>query len=61
MKTKLLLFTKWGITFEEPYRMEEQINRTVYYADRERLQKSISLSCTEEESEYFIFSQISWK
>ncbi|MCR0410317.1 type IV secretory system conjugative DNA transfer family protein [[Clostridium] innocuum] len=41
MKTKLLLFTKWGITFEEPYRMEEQINRTVYYADRERLQKSI--------------------
>lgn len=41
MKTKLPLFIKWGITFEEAYRIEEQISRKVYYADRERLQKSI--------------------
>lgn len=41
MKTKLPLFTNWGITFEEPYRIEEQILRTVHYADKARLQQAI--------------------
>lgn len=34
MKTKLKLFLKWGITFEEPYEIEEKSARKVAYADR---------------------------
>ena len=41
MKTKLLLYKKWGITFDEPYRIPEQSSRTVYYADRLRIQEAI--------------------
>lgn len=60
MKTKLPLFIKWGITFEEPYRIEEQISRTVYYADRERLQKSIlnKLGSKEETEDEILHIQI---
>lgn len=41
MKTKLLLFKKWGISFDEPYRIPEQISRKVYYADKLKIQDAI--------------------
>lgn len=41
MRTKLYLFTKWGITFDEAYRIEEQVSRKVYYADKERIEQAI--------------------
>ena len=41
MKVKLRLFFKWGIEFEEPYILEEQGNRQVYYAKKDRLENAI--------------------
>lgn len=41
MRTKLYLFTKWGITFDVAYRIEEQVSRKVYYADKERIEQAI--------------------
>lgn len=35
MRTKLKLFLKWGITFEEPYEIEEKSARKVAYADKQ--------------------------
>lgn len=49
MKTKLLLYSKWGITFDEPFQMEEQITRTVYYADKEIIQKAIQKKYAKQE------------
>ena len=37
MQVKLRLFFEWGITFEEPYTVEEKGNRRVYYADKEEI------------------------
>ena len=37
MQVKLRLFFEWGITFEEPYTVEEKGNRKVYYADKEEI------------------------
>lgn len=42
MLTKLKLFKDWGITFEKPYRLEEQANRVVNYANIYELEKNIS-------------------
>ena len=41
MRTKLRLFLDWGITFDEPYRIDERVNRSIAYADRNELLKSI--------------------
>lgn len=41
MKTKMNLFTKWGITFDESYRIEEQASRTVHYADKSKIEFAI--------------------
>ena len=41
MQTKLRLFLDWGITFEEPYQIEERANRKIAYADRDELIRSI--------------------
>ena len=41
MRTRLRLFLEWGITFEEEYRVEEQVARKVYYADRDALTRAI--------------------
>lgn len=41
MKTRLRLFFKWGIKFEEAYAAEEQAERKVRYADREELETEI--------------------
>lgn len=41
MKTRLKLFFKWGIKFEEAYSVEEQAERKVQYADREELETEI--------------------
>ncbi len=38
MKTRLKLFIKWGIKFEEAYAVEEQAERSVLYADRGELE-----------------------
>jgi type IV secretion system protein VirD4 len=32
MRTKLQLYFKWGISFEEPYQVPERAQREVYYA-----------------------------
>ncbi len=41
MKTILKLFLKWGITFEDPYEMEEKSARKVSYVDKDRLENEI--------------------
>ena len=41
MRTRLRLFLDWGITFGEPYRMQEHGQRKVYYADRRELETAI--------------------
>ncbi len=41
MKTRLKLFFKWGIKFEEAYAVEEQAERKVLYADRVELETEI--------------------
>ena len=41
MRTRLRLFLEWGLTFEEEYRVEEQVARKVYYADRDALTRAI--------------------
>lgn len=41
MRTRLKLFFKWGIKFEEAYAIEEQAERKVLYADRADLEAEI--------------------
>ncbi len=41
MKTRLKLFFKWGIKFEEAYAAEEHAERKVLYADRAELETEI--------------------
>ena len=41
MRTKLKLFLKWGITFEEPYEIEERAARKVVYADKQEIEEEI--------------------
>lgn len=41
MKTILKLFLNWGITFEDPYEMEEKSARKVSYVDKDRLETEI--------------------
>ena len=41
MRTRLRLFLEWGITFEEEYRVEEQVARKVYYADQNAMTRAI--------------------
>ena len=52
MRTKLKLFLKWGITFEEPYEIEEKSARKVAYADKQEIEEEIVrryMCCMEEE------------
>lgn len=54
MKTKLKLFLKWGITFEEPYEIEEKSARKVAYADKQEIEEEIVrryMCCVDEEQE----------
>ena len=54
MKTKLKLFLKWGITFEEPYEIEERSARKVSYADKQEIEEEIIrryMCCMEDETE----------
>lgn len=41
MKTRLRLFMKWGINFEEPYVVEERAARKVQYADKQKIEEEI--------------------
>ncbi len=41
MKVKFRLFFKWGITFENPYVVEEKANRRVAYATKNELEDGI--------------------
>ena len=41
MKTKLKLFLKWGITFEEPMGFPEKSARKVAYADEQEIEEEI--------------------
>ena len=41
MRTKLQLYFKWGISFEEPYQTPERAQREVYYAGKEELLMNI--------------------
>ena len=41
MRTKLQLYFKWGISFEEPYQVPERSQREVYYAGKEELLMNI--------------------
>ena len=54
MRTKLKLFQKWGITFEEPYEIEEKAARKVAYADKQEIEEEIIrryMCCVDEEQE----------
>ena len=54
MKTKLKLFLKWGIMFEEPYEIEEKSARKVAYADKQEIEEEIIrryMCCVDEEPE----------
>lgn len=53
MRTKLKLFLKWGITFEEPYEIAEKSERKVVYADKQELEEEIirRSMCYQEEDE----------
>ena len=44
MRTKLQLYFKWGISFEEPYQVPERAQREVYYAGKEELLMNINKS-----------------
>ena len=44
MRTKLQLYFKWGISFEEPYQVPERAQREVYYARKEELLMNIKKS-----------------
>ena len=44
MRTKLQLYFKWGISFEEPYQVPERAQREVYYAEKEELLMNIKKS-----------------
>ena len=44
MRTKLQLYFKWGIQFEEPYQVPERAQREVYYAGKEELLMNIKKS-----------------
>ena len=44
MRTKLPLYFKWGIKFEEPYQTPERAQREVYYAGKEELLMNIKKS-----------------
>ena len=50
MQTKLRLFLDWGITFDEPYQIEERVNRKIAYADRDELMRSILKKYPQKES-----------
>ena len=41
MKTRLKLFFKWGIQFENAYSIEEKSERKVQYADRAEVEMEI--------------------
>lgn len=41
MQTRLRLFLEWGITFGEPYILEERAARTVAYASKQELMDAI--------------------
>ena len=41
MKVKLKLFFKWGITFKDEYKVQENGNRKVYYAEKQELIEEI--------------------
>ena len=41
MRTRLKLFFKWGIQFEEAYSIEEKFERKVQYADREEVETAV--------------------
>lgn len=41
MRTRLKLFTEWGITFGKPYDIAEQSARVVKYADRRKVEEEI--------------------
>ena len=54
MRTRLKLFLKWGITFEEPYEIAEKSASQVAYADKQELEEEIirrKVCCMEEEEE----------
>ena len=44
MRTKLQLYFKWGISFEEPYQVPERVNREIYYPGKEELLLNIRKS-----------------
>lgn len=41
MKTRLKLFFKWGIQFEDAYSIEEKSERKVHYADSREVERNI--------------------
>ena len=45
MRTKLKLFKKWGITFEEPYEIEEKPARKVAYVDKQEVEEENIVFC----------------
>lgn len=55
MISRLKLFFKWGITFEEPYVLPDKGARKVSYISKEKLMKAVELKYpqTEKIEDYF--------
>lgn len=51
MRTVLRLFLEWGISFGDPYIMEEKSHRKVAYADKETLEENIGKQEVEKDIE----------
>lgn len=57
MRTKMKLFLKWGITFEEPYVIPERSARKVAYADKQEIEEEIIrryMCCVDDELDIVI-------
>ena len=55
MKTKLKLFLKWGIVFEEPFETAERSARKVEYADKQEIEEEIIrryMCCMNEDADF---------
>lgn len=57
IKTHLKLFLDWGITFEEPYEIQEKAKRKVKYADKDYIEQEIirryqGTVCEDEDGHY---------
>jgi type IV secretion system protein VirD4 len=55
MISKLKLFFKWGISFDEPYILSDKGAREVSYISKEKLMKAVELKYLQKEKELIYY------